>query len=32
MDRLSARDPRLAAALRARVRGEVREAEGLARY
>jgi UDP-N-acetylmuramate dehydrogenase len=32
MDRLSARDPRLAAALRARVRGEVREAEGLGRY
>jgi UDP-N-acetylmuramate dehydrogenase len=32
MDRLSARDPRVAAALRARVRGEVREAEGLGRY
>jgi UDP-N-acetylmuramate dehydrogenase len=32
MDRLSARDPRIAAALRARVGGEVREAEGLGRY
>jgi UDP-N-acetylmuramate dehydrogenase len=32
MDRLTARDPRLAAALRARIRGEVREAEPLARY
>ena len=32
MDRLSAREPAFAAALRARVRGEVREAEALARY
>jgi UDP-N-acetylmuramate dehydrogenase len=32
MDRLTARDPRVAAALRARVRGEVREGEGLGRY
>lgn len=32
MDRLTARDPGFAAGLRARVRGEVREAEGLARY
>jgi UDP-N-acetylmuramate dehydrogenase len=32
MDRVSARDPRLAAALRARVRGEVRENEALGRY
>jgi UDP-N-acetylmuramate dehydrogenase len=32
MDRLSARDPRVAAALRARVRGEVREMEALGRY
>jgi UDP-N-acetylmuramate dehydrogenase len=32
MDRLSARDPHVAAALRARVRGEVREAEELGRY
>lgn len=32
MDRLTARDPAFAAALRSRVRGEVREQEGLARY
>jgi UDP-N-acetylmuramate dehydrogenase len=32
MDRLTARDAGFAAALRARVRGEVRENEGLARY
>jgi UDP-N-acetylmuramate dehydrogenase len=32
MDRLTARDPGLAAAVRARVRGEVREAEPLGRY
>jgi len=32
MDRLTARDPTFAAALRSRVRGEVREQEGLARY
>ena len=32
MDRLSARDPAFAAALRARVRGEVREGETLGRY
>ena len=32
MDRLTARDPRFAAAVRARVRGEVREAEPLGRY
>ncbi len=32
MDRLTARDPKFAAALRGRVRGEVREGEGLARY
>jgi len=32
MDQLSARDPAFAQALRAKVRGEVRENEGLARY
>jgi UDP-N-acetylmuramate dehydrogenase len=32
MDRLTARDPGFAAAVRARVRGEVREAEPLGRY
>jgi UDP-N-acetylmuramate dehydrogenase len=32
MDRLTARDPHFAAAVRARVRGEVREAEPLGRY
>jgi UDP-N-acetylmuramate dehydrogenase len=32
VDRLSARDPAFAAALRARLKGEVREAEPLARY
>ena len=32
MDRVSARDRRVAAALRARVRGEVREGEALGRY
>src|SRR4029077_18521663 len=32
MDRLSARDPAFAAALRLRARGEVREGEALARY
>jgi UDP-N-acetylmuramate dehydrogenase len=32
MDGVTARDPKFAAALRGRVRGEVREAEGLARY
>ena len=32
MDRLTARDPAFAQALRARLRGEVREDEGLARY
>jgi UDP-N-acetylmuramate dehydrogenase len=32
MDRLTARDPRIAAGLRERVRGEVREGEGLGRY
>ncbi len=32
MDRLTARDPSFAAAVRARVRGEVREAEPLSRY
>lgn len=32
MDRLTARDPSFAAAVRARVRGEVREAEPLGRY
>jgi UDP-N-acetylmuramate dehydrogenase len=32
MDRLTARDPRFAAALRARIRGEIREGEGLGRY
>jgi UDP-N-acetylmuramate dehydrogenase len=32
MDRLTARDPAFAAGLRARVRGEVREGEALARY
>jgi UDP-N-acetylmuramate dehydrogenase len=32
MDRLTARDPAVAAAVRARVRGEVREAEPLGRY
>jgi UDP-N-acetylmuramate dehydrogenase len=32
MDRLTARDPAFAAAVRARVRGEVREAEPLGRY
>jgi UDP-N-acetylmuramate dehydrogenase len=32
MDRLTARDPAFAAALRARLRGEVREGEALARY
>jgi UDP-N-acetylmuramate dehydrogenase len=32
MDRLTARDPAFAAALRSRVRGEVREQEGLGRY
>ncbi len=32
MDRLTARDPALAAELRARIRGQVREAEPLARY
>jgi UDP-N-acetylmuramate dehydrogenase len=32
MDRLTARDPAFAATLRSRVRGEVRECEGLARY
>lgn len=32
MDRLTARDPGFAAGLRTRVRGEVREGEGLARY
>lgn len=32
MDRLTARDPGFAAAVRARIRGEVREAEPLARY
>ena len=32
MDRLSARDPRFAAALRERIRGQVREAESLGRY
>jgi len=32
MDRLTARSPDLAATLRSRVRGEVRECEGLARY
>ncbi len=32
MDRVTARDPAFAAALRSRVRGEVREAEALARY
>ena len=32
MDRLTARDPGFAAALRTRVRGQVREGEGLARY
>ena len=32
MDRLSARDPGFARALRTKVRGEVREGEALARY
>ena len=32
MDRLTARDPGFAAAVRSRIRGEVREAEPLARY
>ena len=32
MDRLTARDPAFAAALRPKLRGEVREAESLARY
>jgi UDP-N-acetylmuramate dehydrogenase len=32
MDRLTARDPRIAAGLRSRVRGEVRESEALGRY
>jgi UDP-N-acetylmuramate dehydrogenase len=32
MDRLTARDPALAAAIRGRIRGEVRESEPLARY
>jgi len=32
MDRLTARSPEFAATLRSRVRGEVRECEGLARY